>query len=254
MPSVHVPRASQQPPQFMGPHRPMPSQSPPPPGSAPQVVPWAVQFSQACPLAPHAVPSVPIWHLSPTQQPAQLVASHLVPPHTRSLGSHACPLEPQSTQAPAPVPHARASVPGRHTWVPPVVTQQPDPQLVASQVATFLPHALRVASQVSNPEPTQSVHFPPRFPQACTSVPTRHTPLASQQPVGHVLGPQAAASGRGASTRASTVAPPSRMASSRLERPHPVPADDVNPARPATKRAEVATRAAVEALAALPLG
>lgn len=92
IPSVHAPRASQQPPQFCGPHRPMPSQSPPPPGTGPQVVPCAAQFWQAVPLLPHDVGSVPFRQRSPTQQPLQFVASHFfVALHVRRRASQACP-------------------------------------------------------------------------------------------------------------------------------------------------------------------
>ncbi len=85
----------------------------------------------------------------------------------------------------------------------------------------------------------QSLHFPPNEPHACTSEPTRHTPRASQQPVGQVDGPHVPPSVV-LSTRASVmVPPPSRMASSRLERPQPTAEAE---ASPATKRRESASR------------
>ena len=122
--------------------------------------------------------------------------------------------------------------------MPPEVTQHPVAQLVASHVGTRFPQTFRLDSQTSKPEAMQSLHFPPNEPQACTSDPTRHTPRASQQPVGHVDGPHVPPSVV-LSTRASVMVPPSRMASSRLERPQPTAEAE---ASPATNRRESASR------------
>lgn len=126
------------------------------------MVPAALQFWQAWPFSPQAVWSEPDRQRSPTQQPLQLVASHfLVVLHVRSLASQDCPVDAQFAQTPPPVPHAAASVPVRQVCEVPFTTQQPEGQLAASQVGTFLPHAFRLESQVSKPPATQSVHaFP----------------------------------------------------------------------------------------------
>ena len=239
MPSVQVPRASQQPPQFCGPQRPMPWHCPPPPADGPQVVPCAVQFWQAAPRLPQACPSVPVRHWSPTQQPAQFEASHFrAVLQVRRRLSHAWPWPAQSVHEAPPCPHAVASVPGKHTPVPPDVTQQPAAQLVASHVGTRLPHAFREGSHTSWPAAMQSEHFPPSPPHACTSVPTRHTPRTSQQPLGQVDGPHVPASPP--ESVFASASEPSRMGSSRLDRPHPDPAAATalpKKASDATKRA-----------------
>jgi hypothetical protein len=65
------------------------------------------------------------------------------------------------------------------------------------QTGTILPHALTVTSQKSKPSAVQSLQAMPKEPHAAVSVPARHLPLESQQPVGHVEGEQAwAPSGR----------------------------------------------------------
>ena len=240
MPSVHTPVASQQPPQFCGPQRPMPWHWPPPPATGPHVVPWAVQLEHAAPLLPHAEPSVPGRQRSPTQHPLQLVASHFLEVlHVRRRASHAWPDVAQFVQAAPLVPQAEASVPERQTPVVPLVTQQPVAQLVALHSGTRLPQTFRDESQTSRPEAMQSLHLPPSDPQACTSEPTRQTPRASQHPVGHVEGPHVPASVR-ASTRASvTGVLASVMASSRLDLPQPTVAADASESmktRDATRR------------------
>jgi len=167
MPSVQVPARSQQPPQFCGPHRPMPWHWPPPPGMLPHVVPCAVQLVHAAPRAPHAEPSVPGRQRSPTQQPLQFEASHLrVVLQVRRRASQAWPDAAQLVQAAPFVPHAEPSVPERQTPVVPLVTQQPVAQLSALHWGTRFPHTLRLVSQTSRPAAMQSLHLPPRFPHA----------------------------------------------------------------------------------------
>jgi hypothetical protein len=68
----------------------------------------------------------------------------------------------------------------------------------------------RLPSHSVKPLATQSEHCSPMDPHARTSLPVRHTPFASQQPLLHVEGPHDAA------------APASRgVSSSRLDRPQP---------------------------------
>jgi len=130
----------QQPPQFWGPHVGVPWQVPPPPGKDRHVWPDAVQLVHDWPATPHAVASVPERHLSPTQQPAQLVASHLPTPQVPVRGSHARPCDAQSTQAAPPVPHAKASSPERQVCCVPRTLQQPSRHVVALHVVTVRPH------------------------------------------------------------------------------------------------------------------
>jgi hypothetical protein len=94
-------------------------------------------------------------HWSPTQQPAQFVASHWPTPHARFAGSHDRPCWPQSVHVEPEVPHAAESVPARHVEVPLSKLQQPPGQLLAPQLATVRPHAF-FASQNWKPFAMQS--------------------------------------------------------------------------------------------------
>jgi hypothetical protein len=153
---------------------------------------------------------VPPRHWSPTQQPVQFVASQRCVLQTRMRGSHARRCMAQFTHVSPPCPHATASLPERHRGRPPSLLQQPVGHVVASQVCTLRPQLFLLASQNSKPVAMQSVQRPPPAPQFRPSVPTRHTLLESQHPLGQVVALHTPACG-----------PPSSSSISRLERPHP---------------------------------
>ena len=211
VPTTHV-VPLQQPAQLPGPHAAVPWHCPPVP-DGPQAWPVAVQLTHAPPLFPHDVLSRPGRHWSPTQQPVQFVASHLVVLHARVAPSHVRPSCEQSVQVAPLLPHAVASLPARQVATPLSKLQHPlghssGPQfaLGRSQTRPF------VTSQVVKPFAMQSEHARPADPHACVSEPTRQMPLLSQHPFGQLVGPHVPPS------------PPvlaSNVSSSRLERPHP---------------------------------
>ena len=96
-------------------------------------------------------------HLSPTQQPAQFVESHLPAPHERWTGSHVRPCCAQSVHAAPERPHAFASLPARHVAVPLSKLQHPPGHVDAEQLATVRAQTLpRGTSQVWKPFAMQS--------------------------------------------------------------------------------------------------
>jgi len=145
----------------------------------------------------------------PTQQPAQFDASHRLVLHAPEATSHERPCAPQSVHACPLRPHAEASLPARHTDVPPCVLQQPLAHVAALQLVTLRPQTRR-ASQNWKPPATQSLQRAPARPQARRSEPVRQMLFASQHPVGHVE-----------ALHVPGVPPSLGVSSSRLERPQP---------------------------------
>jgi len=78
--------------------------------------------------------SMPLRHLSPTQQPEQLDASHLLVLQTRVTVSHVRPWTEQSVQAWPERPQACGSLPARQVLVPPSKLQQPPGQSPGPQL------------------------------------------------------------------------------------------------------------------------
>jgi hypothetical protein len=148
--------------------------------------------------------------LSPTQQPVQFAGVQLVAPQAPVTASQTRPLVVQVTHASPVFPHAAGSVPLRQRVRPWSRVQQPS-QFEARQPGWSRPQT-RASLQESKPSAVQSEQRSPIDPQARLSCPFRQTPAESQQPSGHVAGPQLAAA----------PAPASRgISSSRLERPQP---------------------------------
>jgi hypothetical protein len=203
----------QHPVQLSGPHLGVPTHAPPErPGVLEHVSPMSSQLWHAWPALPHARSLAPSRHLSPTQHPAQFVASHFPAPHAREDTSHARPSAAQSSQMSPDCPQAVASVPARHFGVALSKLQQPLGHSLASQLTTLRPQTLR-PSQNWKPFAMQSEQRCPADPHARVSLPTRHLPVPSQQPFGQFDGPHVVGGG---------VTPPSgRPSTSRLARPHP---------------------------------
>lgn len=149
-------------------------------------------------------------HWSPTQQPLQFVGSHFPRPHCLVVGSHARPSAEQSTHVEPPRPQAFAAVPERQRRRPPSVAQQPLGHSAGEHWLTVRPHPFE-PPQESKPIATQSAHAKPPEPQKRVSAPVRHSPFASQHPVGHVDGPH----------DPGTTTLPSSDSGSRLDRPQP---------------------------------
>ena len=84
-----------------------------------------MQLVHALPVVPQAWLSWPVRHWSPTQQPLQFVASHLLLPQLRVAVSHVRPSTEQSVQIEPKSPQAEGSVPARQLVVPPWKLQQP---------------------------------------------------------------------------------------------------------------------------------
>jgi hypothetical protein len=206
---THWPFAVQHPAQFCGPQAATPSQKPPPATWPRQIWP-AAHVEHCAPFAPQEVRSRPVRHWSPTQQPLQLVASHLPRPHARVTVSHARPSAWQSTHEAPFVPHAFAAVPDRQRSRPPSVEQHPLGHSAGEQLVTVRPQTLPLPHE-SKPMATQSAHAKPPEPHDRVSSPVRHWPAASQHPPGHVEGPHVP----GGTTLAS------KDSGSRLERPQP---------------------------------
>jgi hypothetical protein len=137
--------------------------------------------AHGAPPVPQAVFEVPGWQVAvgpvPEQQPVQQVLPHSVEPalqvkpHVPAV-QVAVPLvgAEQVTQAPPPVPHAPAVLPGWQVAVGPVPEQQP--------VQQVLPHGVEPALQVKPHVPAVQVAVPlagvgqtwPQPPQLLTSV------------------------------------------------------------------------------------
>jgi hypothetical protein len=192
MPGKQVLPWQQPPRQFCALQVGVPTQRPPMPGGpTSQRCPCAWQSLHCAPPRPHERASRPGKQRAPLQHPlGQVSALQAVPPHWRVRVSHSRPLAEHEAQVRPPVPQAESSVPARQTSRPFCTVQQPLGHVRASQPVTVLPHALVVGSHVSNASAAQLLHVRPRPPQRTRSVPERHTPFSSQQPDGHVVGPQ----------------------------------------------------------------
>jgi hypothetical protein len=142
--------------------------------------------------------------------------------HARVCWLQTCPLEAQSEQAAPLLPHAAWEIPCWHSRSPlaPRV-QQPSAHVLELHTGALRAHARLRESQKSKPRDGQSLHATPPVPHAVASVPARHRPFASQQPVGQVRAEHAPASGwttSGCVTSGKT--PPSaKNSSSSPERP-----------------------------------
>jgi hypothetical protein len=145
----------------------------------------------------------------------QFVSVQCVVPHARVDRSQLAPAAPQSLHCAPVFPQAAASLPLKQLGVPSEMPQQPLHEL-ALQLASGRPQTC-LLSQNSKPPATQSEHRSPETPHARTSEPVRQVPLASQQPVGHVEGPQAAT----VPESIGVVVPSPKVSGSRLVRPQP---------------------------------
>ena len=146
-------------------------------------------------------PSVPqleserVSHVPPEQHPAgQEVALH-----TQRPPEHACPATQAglAPQVQAPVAEHVSAVRGLHAVhaapsIPQVMNAdrahvEPEQQPVAQLVDV---HPLQVPEDVQVCGLGHDSHVPPPLPQALVVSPFWHTPLASQQPVGHEVASQ----------------------------------------------------------------
>jgi hypothetical protein len=148
-----------------------------------QMSPLALQLSQAAPLPPQAVLSVPGRQTSPTQHPLQLAAEHAADPvHSPPVPASASPrvqswpVAEQSTHSSPPLPQVGSTSPATQM----LPTQHP--------VQLSGPHEVGLQAPASPsqelPLAVQSVHSAPPLPQAVGSVPRRQVPPSTppQQP------------------------------------------------------------------------
>jgi hypothetical protein len=119
-----------------------------------------------------------------------------------------------------------ASAPARQISTPLERSQQPLQFAQPLRLHVFL-------SQESKPLATQSLQRFPPDPHAAVSVPSRHVPEESQQPVGHVSALQ---------EPGLTMVPLSSVSDSRLDRPHPGATTTSKSAASATETKNVAKR------------
>jgi hypothetical protein len=189
---------------------------------APMLQVWPVgHIVQLPPAAPHALGSVPGWHVLPWQHPfGHDVASQAhVPPEQTCPLAHAVPpphvqaplaeqpsaVEPQLTHAAPAAPHALVAVPGRHAlpWQHPVGHDAGSQTHLPPEQACPVPHTapppqlqVPLAEQPSAVEP-QLTHAAPPVPQAVADG-VVHVPEA-QHPLAHVVALQTVATSAGAS-------------------------------------------------------
>jgi hypothetical protein len=134
---------------------------------------WSpVHVSHACPLVPQADTELPPLHSLPSQQPTQVVGSHV---ELHAPSTHLSAPEQTLHWAPS-LPQADCCAPDMH-WSP---WQHPVGQEAALQVHSPASHA--------RPVP-HSVHAPPVIPHSSAVLPFTHSPCSLQQPT-QFEGPQ----------------------------------------------------------------
>jgi hypothetical protein len=189
LPVMHIaPR--QQPPQLEGPQG-AATQTPALPS---HTAPTDEQFWQEAPFVPHVAFSVPSTQRKPpaplaSQQPVgQDAALHVCMgvSHAWLVGSH-CekPSVWQFAHVAPAVPHWVICVPA---WQLPLPSQQPEGQVEALQVVVTVVQVCVWAEQVLFEAQLEQAR--PPVPHAAVEVPAWQLPFESQQPVGHVEGPQ----------------------------------------------------------------
>ncbi len=139
------------------------------------------QGRHAEPPVPHAEVLVPVSQLPVlSQQPmGHVMALQVTPWHEPE--THVSP-DGHTAHALPPVPHSVVTLPGSHR---PDVLQHPVGQVEALQGGGRQPPPLQLSPD------GHAVHVAPPVPQALVLVPVSQNPRASQQPVGHVVGPHA---------------------------------------------------------------
>jgi len=152
----------------------------------PQTSPNCEQLTQALPPEPHAAFVDPLSQFpNVSQHPLGQVCGPQVPLSTKV---HCCPAqvapnEPQFSQALPKSPHEKVSCPPSQK---PFTSQQPFGHVCALHAPPSGVTSEHSCPLHDSPKDAQSWHAMPKSPHAKVLCPLSQTPLASQQPFGHV--------------------------------------------------------------------